>query len=134
MAAEHRTHSRALTATEWERAAILAAFVDLPGRTGRPKKSAEVRTFESPQEFAKRGIVGLKSENTVARYVKAWMTEVGLLVVFLAGLVRRGMQDAQKLVLVDLHRATGMHALVLRIHRDSPVSRRTTSGSGSPCA
>jgi len=39
----------------------------MPGRTGRPKKSGEPRTFESPGQFAQRGIVGLKSDNTVAQ-------------------------------------------------------------------
>lgn len=63
-----------LTATEWERAAIVAAFVRLPGAGARTDlaTSSQVR---SPNEFANLGITGLKSKDTVRRYVQAWLYE-----------------------------------------------------------
>lgn len=67
-----------LTAKEWERAAILAAFVEVRETTGRPAETRGTPRFENPRQFAKRGIVGLRDDKTVARYVKAWMNEVGV--------------------------------------------------------
>lgn len=56
---------RLLMAKEWERAAIVAAFVDMPGQ-GKASSSLSTR------EFAGLGIAGLKSKDTVQRYVEAW--------------------------------------------------------------
>lgn len=63
-----------LTATEWERAAIVAAFVEEGEGRG---KSVNASSSISPQEFAALGITGLRSKDTVRRYVRAWMDEVG---------------------------------------------------------
>lgn len=59
-----------LTATEWERAAVLAAFVSLA--EGRGKALANAGSSISCEEFSSFGIVGLKSKDTVRRYVQAW--------------------------------------------------------------
>jgi len=56
------------TATGWERAAIVYAFVDRPGSGN--KKSLVSRV--SAADFARLGIVGLTSEPTVAHYHGAW--------------------------------------------------------------
>ncbi len=64
---------RLVTATEWERAAIVAAFVEFPGQGSR----SDLLTSEevmSPERFAALGIAGLKSSNTVRRYVNAWQS------------------------------------------------------------
>jgi len=58
-------HSR-----EWERAAIVAAFVEV-GSQGVGKVSSDL----SPAEFAAKGIAGLRSKNTVQRYAEAWLSE-----------------------------------------------------------
>ena len=58
-----------ITAKEWHRAAIVAAFVTLDNKPG-PKGSA--RTSRTPAEFAALGITGLKSKDTVSRYAKIW--------------------------------------------------------------
>jgi hypothetical protein len=63
-----------LTATEWEKAAIVAAFVTL----GEGRGKANVKSDISCAEFASLGIAGLKSHNTVRRYVEAWTIEAGL--------------------------------------------------------
>jgi hypothetical protein len=60
---------RLLTAKEWERCAIVAAFVTLDNKPG-PKSS--VTSDRSPERFAALGIAGLKSKNTVQRYVERW--------------------------------------------------------------
>jgi hypothetical protein len=62
---------RLLTAGEWEKAAILAAFVEV---TKQGKVSSD---FLSADEFAALTIVGLKSAVTVRRYVNAWTDQVG---------------------------------------------------------
>ena len=54
-----------LTATEWEKAAIVAAFVDTPGKG----KSTDLY---STHAFAALKITGLSSAVTVQRYVNAW--------------------------------------------------------------
>lgn len=61
------------TATEWRRAAIVASFVQLDaGHGGR--ETANSRRL-SASAFAARGIVGLRTHDTVARYVRAWLDE-----------------------------------------------------------
>lgn len=63
-----------ITAKEWSRAAIVFAYTHEGDLGGRPDKNpAELRGFDlSFSAFARLGIVGLKSENTVARYHRAW--------------------------------------------------------------
>lgn len=72
-----------LTATEWEKAAIVSAFVSL-GRqslatssSGKCRACAEGRAHGTA-EFSAHGIAGLKSQDSVRRYVKAWTVEAGL--------------------------------------------------------
>lgn len=60
------------TATEWKRAAIVAAFVD-PDRNGQRRELATSGQLESARAFAERGIVGLTSKATVLRYATAWL-------------------------------------------------------------
>jgi hypothetical protein len=60
------------TATEWRRAAIVAAFVRLDEGHGQTRSAAR---FESARAFAERNIVGLRSANTVTRYVRCWLDE-----------------------------------------------------------
>ena len=52
---------------------VLGASVELPGSGGdrRSENQGGDSRFETAKQFAKRGIVGLKSDKTVARYVKA---------------------------------------------------------------
>lgn len=61
------------TALEWERAAIVAAYVRLANQPGRP--TAETVTVDrySPEQFADLGIYGLRSKTTVRRYVERWL-------------------------------------------------------------
>jgi hypothetical protein len=63
-------------ATEWHRAAILAAFVTVTEgqgkRTDRLLSSGKLTAVQ----FAELGIVGLRSPVTVARYVEAWNAAV----------------------------------------------------------
>jgi len=58
------------TATGWERAAIVAAFVQLPGRGSRATEERRT-TFFTAEEFATLGIGGLKSDRTIRIYVQA---------------------------------------------------------------
>jgi len=64
---------RLLTAKEWERAAIVAAFVRLDRGNGGRKEVRTSTHFVSAREFARRGVIGLKSDRTVSFYVKAWL-------------------------------------------------------------
>lgn len=59
-----------LTAKSWERAAIVAAFVEIAERDGGRKPVSSNRL--SPNEFAALGITGLKSHVTVRGYVERW--------------------------------------------------------------
>jgi hypothetical protein len=61
------------TATEWERAAIVAAFVDPGHGHGGRTETADNRGLESATTFAERGIVGLRHHETVAIYARAWL-------------------------------------------------------------
>ena len=58
-----------LTAGEWHRAAILAAFVATSPNQAHVKSDMRM----SPTEFAALGIHGLRSKNTIVRYVQAWL-------------------------------------------------------------
>ncbi len=62
-----------LTATEWERAAIVYTFTEIRPQGERTDlaSSSKVR-IESVSAFAARGIAGLKSKDTVRRYHEAW--------------------------------------------------------------
>jgi len=57
-----------VTAKNWHRAAIVAAFVTLTEGKGKRNVTSDI----SPVEFAAKGIAGLRSKNTVQRYVEAW--------------------------------------------------------------
>jgi hypothetical protein len=62
-----------LTAKEWQRAAIVAAFVR--PQQGRRTDTSE-RSFGSPlciEDFVDLGIKGLASAPTVRRYLQAWL-------------------------------------------------------------
>jgi len=61
-----------ITATEWQRAGIVAAFVRLSSQGVTAKVSSDLSL--TPQGFADLGIVGLKSKQTVQRYVQAWLS------------------------------------------------------------
>lgn len=63
----------AIQAGEWQRAAFVFAFT-APGKAGRPAKGNTGRTTRkmSFEEFAKLGIVGLRTRKTVALYWKIW--------------------------------------------------------------
>lgn len=66
------------TATEWERAAIVAAFVRLAPSPGGDQRPSNVSSDnETPTEFAARGIHGLRSHNTVRLYVQRWLDANG---------------------------------------------------------
>lgn len=64
-----------LTAKQWTRAAIVAAFVRLDNKPG-PKRSADSSRSLTPAGFAKLGINGLKSKDTVQLYAEAWAAAV----------------------------------------------------------
>ena len=59
-----------ITAKEWHRAAIVAAFVTLADGKGKTIRNGT--STISPEAFAALGITGLKSPHTVRRYVKIW--------------------------------------------------------------
>lgn len=62
-----------LTAKQWERAAIVYAFTrDGEDADSNPKRRSEITTPLLPREFAKLGITGLASDQTVRAYRKAW--------------------------------------------------------------
>src|SRR5262245_130692 len=65
-----RAVDKLVTATEWERAAIVAAFVRLPGSGSKGNLTSEV---SSAEDFAARGINGLRSPQTVRLYVTRWL-------------------------------------------------------------
>ncbi len=65
-----------VTAKEWQRAAIVAAFVEPRSGEGRPLQSTvKSDSFLSPGQFAALNIAGLRSINTVRRYHDAWMRD-----------------------------------------------------------
>lgn len=66
---------RLLNATKWERAAIVATYVQPGLGHGGREETASSRRLESASDFAKRKIVGLLSKDTVARYANAWLAE-----------------------------------------------------------
>ena len=58
-----------LTATEWERAAIVFTFTELAEGKG---KNLNASSSISVVDFAAKGIAGLKSKDTVRRYHELW--------------------------------------------------------------
>lgn len=66
-----------ITAKEWHRAAVVASFVTLSEHGGDRTKGKRSSAL-APKEFAALGIHGLKSDNTVRQYVKAWTETAGL--------------------------------------------------------
>jgi len=60
-----------LTATQWERAAIVYTFTEVTDKPG-PKSSVSSDRSLSFAEFAALGIAVLKSKNTVQRYHQLW--------------------------------------------------------------
>lgn len=58
---------------EWEKAALVAAFVRLEDHGGRPVGTASSSRFLSTRGFAELGIVGLRSKDTVRLYVQRWL-------------------------------------------------------------
>ncbi len=58
-----------LTATDWERAAIVFVFTDISNSRAHLHASSSM----SVTEFARLGIAGLKSKDTVRRYHEAWV-------------------------------------------------------------
>jgi len=68
--------SRLLLASDWERSAIVAAFVEEAEFGSNQHQGASSSTL-SPQRFAALGIAGLKSKDTVRRYLRAWTSTVG---------------------------------------------------------
>lgn len=68
-------HAALHTATGWRLAAELAAVVRLADGPGRSILNSE--NWLSTVDIAKLGIRGLKSSNTVDRYVKVWLATHG---------------------------------------------------------
>lgn len=66
---------RVVTARNWERAAILATYVMPDAGSGGRAEARSSAHLVSAREFARKGIHGLRSENTVLRYVNAWLSE-----------------------------------------------------------
>jgi hypothetical protein len=63
-----------LRAKEWHRAALVAAFVRLDDKGGRPSRNRAVtRAVVSARAFAERRIVGLSNQETVRFYVQRWL-------------------------------------------------------------
>src|SRR5262245_14678150 len=64
-----------LRSKEWEKSAIVATFVELrTSRGGDPATNAKSRIGRlSPLEFAKLGITGLRTADTVRVYVQNWL-------------------------------------------------------------
>jgi len=64
---------RIITAAEWERAAIVATYVQ-PGKGhGGRAETFDIERLESARVFARRGIHGLRSAGTVLIYVSNWL-------------------------------------------------------------
>ncbi len=60
------------TAAEWKRAAIVYARVQVQDGPGRPSGETVNSDRLSPEQYARRGIHGLRSKNTVRAYWRAW--------------------------------------------------------------
>lgn len=62
-----------LTAKEWQKAAIVAAFVRTTHAAGRPRKTAAGRGFRNLEQFAALNVVGLRRPETVRIYLDRWL-------------------------------------------------------------
>ena len=68
-----RAHQVTITASEWHRAAIIAAYVTLSkSRAHLSHVNSDMRM--SATQFAALGIVGLSTPRTVRKYARAWAT------------------------------------------------------------
>jgi hypothetical protein len=65
-----------LTATNWERCAILAAYVRV-GTQGNGVGQSKAKTSLTPRDFANLGIAGLKSKDTVRKFVQHFLDHFG---------------------------------------------------------
>jgi hypothetical protein len=59
-----------LASREWERAALVSLLVESKGR-GRPKNGVKFEKY-SISDFARLGIFGFRSANTISAYLKIW--------------------------------------------------------------
>lgn len=77
----HRSASlleRFAKASGWERAALVAAFVEArEGQGKRTSVNVDGSRFLSATEFARLGIKGLTSHNTVLHHLDAWLNVAG---------------------------------------------------------
>lgn len=64
-----------LRAKEWERAAIVAAFVSPDNGHGGREETGSSAHLLSARAFAQLGIAGLKSHHTVGEYAERWLAE-----------------------------------------------------------
>jgi hypothetical protein len=64
-----------INATKWSRAAIVAAYVTLPGSGGDRTRANRNTEICSTTDFAAFGITGLSSPQTVKRYVETWLAQ-----------------------------------------------------------
>lgn len=64
-----------VTAQNWERAAVLAAYVQPDAGHGGRAETASSSRLVSATEFSRKGIHGLRSKDTVLRYVNAWLSQ-----------------------------------------------------------
>jgi len=64
-----------VTAREWERAAILATYVQPGAGQGARTSASSSGGLVSATVFASHGIHGLRSKDTVLRYVENWLAE-----------------------------------------------------------
>ena len=66
---------RLLTATKWERAAIVFAYTE-PGEVGRGRFYKPTPPKLNIRNFAGQGYIGLSTPKAVARYREAWTTAI----------------------------------------------------------
>lgn len=64
---------RLLTAKRWERASIVAAYVQPDLGNGGRDEPADFRHLQSARAFAARGLAGLTTPETVAEYARRWL-------------------------------------------------------------
>ena len=68
---------RVLMTRGWERAAILATVVRLPGSGGPAGRANRRSEVCSAEQYAERSIPGLQSANTIRLYVQRWLDANG---------------------------------------------------------
>jgi hypothetical protein len=62
-----------VTAKEWQRAAIVATYVQVGEQGVGVHQAGKATSSLSPREFAALGITGLTSKDTVRKYARAWL-------------------------------------------------------------